>query len=260
LSFKALQARLGRKDVGADLLAQTPVVFVAYDLLYQNDDVLLDYPLYQRRVRMEDLIRCSGGEQPLEGVIKSPVVPSLQLLIKYVDRIDRLFDDARARNNEGLMVKDPDSVYKPGRRGREWLKIKKALATLDVVVTAAEVGSGNRRRFLSDYTFAVRRSADDPTLLNVGKAYSGLTDAEVQELTDWFREHTLQDFGRVKLVEPQIVLEVAFDTVQPSARHKSGYALRFPRIISWRRDKPASEIDTLDTVRQLANEGDKVTR
>lgn len=260
LAFKALQARLGRKDVGADLLAQTPVVFVAYDLLYQNDDVLLEYPLYQRRVRMEDLIRCGGGEQPLDGVINAPIVPSLQLLIKHVDRVDQLFADARARNNEGLMVKDADSVYKPGRRGREWLKIKKALATLDVVVTAAEVGSGNRRRFLSDYTFAVRRSADDPTLLNVGKAYSGLTDVEVQELTDWFREHTLQDFGRVKLVEPQIVLEVAFDTVQASARHKSGYALRFPRIISWRRDKPASEIDTLDTVRQLADDGDTVTR
>ncbi len=259
LPFKALQARLGRKDVGVDLLAQTPVVFVAYDLLYQNDDVLLDYPLYQRRVRMEDLICCGGGEQPLDGVIKSPVVPSLQLLIKHVDRIDQLFADARARNNEGLMVKDPDSLYKPGRRGREWLKVKKALATLDVVVTAAEVGSGNRRRFLSDYTFAVRRSADDPTLLNVGKAYSGLTDAEVQELTDWFKQHTVQDFGRVKLVEPQIVLEVAFDTVQPSARHKSGYALRFPRIINWRRDKPASEIDTLDTVRQLANEGEQGT-
>jgi DNA ligase-1 len=254
LSFKALQARLGRKQVGAALLQQTPVVFVAYDILYQDDDVLLDCPLYMRRVRLEDLIRTGGGEQPLDGAINAPVVPSLQLLVKYLDRIDRLFDEARARGNEGLMLKDPDSHYKPGRRGREWLKVKKALATLDVVVTAAEVGNGNRRRFLSDYTFAVRRSADDPTLLNVGKAYSGLTDAEVQELTEWFKQHTLQDFGRVKLVEPQIVLEVAFDTVQPSARHKSGYALRFPRIISWRRDKPAGEIDTLDTVRQLAND------
>lgn len=259
LPFKALQARLGRKDVGAALLAQTPVVFVGYDLLYQDDQVLLDHPLYQRRVRLEDLICTGGGEQPLDGVITAPVVPSLQLLIKRVDQLDSLFGEARARNNEGLMVKDPDSLYKPGRRGREWLKIKKALATLDVVVTAAEVGTGNRRRFLSDYTFAVRRSADDPTLLNVGKAYSGLTDAEVQELTDWFREHTVQDYGRVKLVEPQIVLEVAFDTVQPSARHKSGYALRFPRIITWRRDKPASEIDTLDTVRQLAEQDNRVS-
>jgi len=165
-----------------------------------------------------------------------------------------LFDQARARGNEGLMVKDPDSPYRPGRRGREWLKVKKALATLDVVVTAAEVGNGNRRRFLSDYTFAVRRSADDPELLNIGKAYSGLTDAEIAELTEWFKAHTIRDFGRARLVEPQIVLEVAFDRVQPSPRHKSGYALRFPRIVRWRRDKPPTEIDTLDTVRQLAGD------
>lgn len=252
LPFKALQARLGRKDVSAELLAQTPVVLIAYDILYQDGEVLLDDPLYMRRVRLEDLIRPHAADQPLEGVLSGTIMPSLQLLIGYVDRIDQLFTEARARGNEGLVVKDPDSRYKPGRRGREWLKVKKALATLDVVVTAAEVGNGNRRRFLSDYTFAVRRSADDPELLNVGKAYSGLTDAEIQELTDWFNAHTIRDFGRVKLVEPEIVLEVAFDVVQPSARHKSGYALRFPRIVRWRKDKPVSEIDTLDTVRQLA--------
>lgn len=252
LPFKALQARLGRKDVSAELLEQTPVVFIGYDILYQDGTVLLDDPLYMRRVRLEDLILPYGGEQPLEGVISATVMPSLQLLIKHIDRIDRLFDQARARGNEGLMIKDPDSRYKPGRRGREWLKVKKALATLDVVVTAAEVGNGARRRFLSDYTFAVRRSADDPELLNVGKAYSGLTDAEIQELTDWFTAHTIRDFGRVKLVEPEIVLEIAFDTVQPSARHKSGYALRFPRIVRWRRDKSAAEIDTLETVQQIA--------
>jgi DNA ligase-1 len=252
LPFKALQARLGRKEVGVELLQQTPVVLIAYDILYQDGEVLLDDPLYMRRVRLEDLIRPYGGEQPLDGVVSSTVMPSLQLLVRHIDRIERLFDQARARGNEGLMVKDPDSRYKPGRRGREWLKVKKALATLDVVVTAAEVGNGARRRFLSDYTFAVRRSSDDPELLNVGKAYSGLTDAEIQELTDWFTAHTLRDFGRVKLVEPEIVLEVAFDSIQPSSRHKGGYALRFPRIVRWRRDKSPGEIDTLDTVRQIA--------
>jgi len=257
MPFKALQARLGRKDVSDALLQQTPVVFVAYDILYQDSVVLLDDPLYMRRVRLEDLVRAYASDQPLDGVMVGSVMPSLQLLIKDVARIDALFDQARARGNEGLMVKDPDSRYKPGRRGREWLKVKKALATLDVVVTAAEVGNGNRRRFLSDYTFAVRRSADDPELLNVGKAYSGLTDAEVQELTDWFTAHTLRDFGRVKLVEPEIVFEIAFDSVQPSPRHKSGYALRFPRIVRWRKDKPASEIDTLDVVQRLA-QGDQL--
>ncbi len=168
--------------------------------------------------------------------------------------LDAEFDAARARGNEGLMVKNRDATYKPGRRGREWLKIKRALAALDVVVTAAQVGEGRRSRFLSDYTFAVRTSETDPTLLNIGKAYSGLTDAEVQTLSDWFMAHTLAEFahGKVRTVEPSIVLEVTFDRVQPSARHKSGYALRFPRILRIRDDKPAAEIDTLDTVRRLA--------
>ena len=176
------------------------------------------------------------------------------MLVKCDDltEIDPLFDAARARGNEGLMVKDPASAYKPGRRGREWLKVKKALATLDVVVTAVEVGYGKRRHVLSDYTFAVRAGPDDPTLLNIGKAYSGLTDAEIAALTEWFKAHTIKDFGRARLVEPQIVLEVAFDIVQPSARHKSGYALRFPRIVRIRDDKPVDEIDTLETVRKLA--------
>jgi len=135
------------------------------------------------------------------------------------------------------MIKDPASLYKPGRRGREWLKLKRALATLDVVVTTVELGHGKRHRVLSDYTFAVRRSETDPELLNVGKAYSGLTDAEIGSLTEWFREHTL---------------EVTFDRVQASNRHKSGYALRFPRIVRLRPDKPVTEIDTLETVKRLA--------
>ena len=155
------------------------------------------------------------------------------------------------------MIKDPRSPYKPGRRGRDWLKIKRALATLDVVVTAVEVGNGRRHHLLSDYTFAVRASETDPRLLNVGKAYSGLTDAELAELSDWFREHTLQEFahGKVRIVEPRIVIEVTFDRVQPSKRHKSGYALRFPRILRVRDDKPPHEIDTLETVRRLAEPG-----
>nr|MBA3532235.1 DNA ligase [Ardenticatenales bacterium] len=162
------------------------------------------------------------------------------------------FDPARARGVEGLMIKDPRSEYKPGRRGREWLKLKRPLATLDVVVTAVEWGHGKRRDVLSDYTFAVRRSEDDPTLLNIGKAYSGLTDVEIAELTVWFKAHTLQSFGRVRLVEPKIVLEVAFDAIQPSARHKGGYALRFPRIVRLRQDKDPTEIDTLEAVEALA--------
>jgi DNA ligase-1 len=151
------------------------------------------------------------------------------------------------------MIKSPSSLYKPGRRGRDWLKLKRAIATLDVAVTAVEVGHGKRRNLLSDYTFAVRRSEEEGELLNIGKAYSGLTDRELSELTEWFKAHTLKEFahGRVRVVEPSIVIEVTFDRIQPSKRHQSGYALRFPRILRLRPDKTVSEVDTLETVRQL---------
>jgi len=170
--------------------------------------------------------------------------------------LDDEFDQARARGNEGLMIKSPASSYKPGRRGREWLKLKRAIATLDVAVTAVEVGHGKRRHLLSDYTFAVRRSAEDEELLNIGKAYSGLTDQELSELTEWFKAHTLQEFGhgRVRIVEPTTVIEVTFDRIQRSNRHKSGYALRFPRILRIRPDKTSKDIDTLETVKRLAED------
>jgi DNA ligase-1 len=167
--------------------------------------------------------------------------------------LDEEFSAARACGNEGLMIKSPASLYKPGRRGREWLKLKRAIATLDVVVTAVEVGHGKRRNLLSDYTFAVRRSEEDGELLNIGKAYSGLTDAELAEMTEWFSAHTIREFahGRVRIVEPRIVIEVTCDRIQESKRHKSGYALRFPRILRLRPDKTAAEIDTLEIVRKL---------
>src|SRR5690242_10161581 len=146
------------------------------------------------------------------------------------------------------MVKDVNSAYTPGRRGKSWLKMKRELATLDVVVTAVEWGHGKRAKVLSDYTFAVR---DGDRLLNVGKAYSGLTDAEIAEMTQWFLEHTIEDHGFRRSVEPQIVLEVAFNNVMRSDRHESGFALRFPRILRLRNDKTPEEIDTLDTVREI---------
>ncbi|HYX29640.1 MAG TPA: ATP-dependent DNA ligase [Pyrinomonadaceae bacterium] len=247
LPFSDLQKRLGRKVVSEELLATTPVVFVAWDLLYAGGKVLIDDPLQARRARLEDLITSATGGERLR-LSKSKRFSS-------VKELDDEFDAARARGNEGLMIKDPASFYKPGRRGREWLKLKKALATLDVVVTTVELGHGKRRSVLSDYTFAVRRSETEPELLNIGKAYSGLTDAEIAEMTEWFRAHTIQEFahGRVRVVEPRIVIEVTFDRVQPSNRHKGGYALRFPRIVRLRPDKNVDEIDTLETVRRLAN-------
>lgn len=242
LSFSELQKRLGRKTVGEDLLREVPVILVAYDLLYAGGRVLINESLAQRRSVLEEMIAEQGTIRVSEAKRFTNVIA-----------LDEEFASARARGNEGLMIKSPGSTYKPGRRGREWLKLKRAIATLDVVVTAVEVGHGKRRNLLSDYTFAVRRSEEDGELLNVGKAYSGLTDAELTELTEWFRAHTIQEFahGRVRLVEPKIVLEVTFDRVQKSKRHKSGFALRFPRILRLRSDKLAAEIDTLENVRKL---------
>lgn len=245
LPFQQLQQRLNRKVLPPALLASIPAAFVAYDLLYYQGQIVLEEGFARRRALLETL-----------GVDGQTARRADSHTFNDVAALDAEFDAARARGNEGLMIKDPASPYKPGRRGRDWLKIKRALATLDVVVTSVEVGTGRRSKFLSDYTFAVRASETDPTLLSVGKAYSGLTDEEVVRLGDWFRAHTVQEFahGKVRVVEPKIVFEITFDRVQPSKRHKSGYALRFPRILRIREDKPVEEIDTLDAVRALADE------
>ena len=247
LPFSELQKRLGRKNVGTQLMKAVPVVLVAYDLLYAGRRVLIDQPLSERRHLLGQVVPENG-----------PVRMSRGKLLVDAAMLDDEFELARARGNEGLMIKSPSSPYKPGRRGRDWLKLKRAIATLDVAVTAVEVGHGKRRHLLSDYTFAVRRSAEEDELLNIGKAYSGLTDQELTELTEWFKSHTLQEFahGRVRIVEPTIVIEVTFDRVQPSKRHKSGYALRFPRILRLRPDKTAADIDTLETVRRLVETTD----
>jgi DNA ligase-1 len=244
LPFQELQKRLGRKTLSEEILQQLPVAFVAYYVLFADDRVLLEESFRARREVLAKLRAANRFRIAYSSYFTD------------VMELDDEFDAARARGNEGLMVKDPNSRYKPGRRGKEWLKIKRAFATLDVVVTAVEVGNGRRAKVLSDYTFAVRASETDSTLLNVGKAYSGLTDKEIAALSEWFRAHTIQEFahGKVRVVEPRIVLEVAFDNVQISARHKSGYALRFPRILRVRDDKPVSEIDTLQTVKRLADQ------
>jgi len=165
--------------------------------------------------------------------------------------IEQIFQDARKRLNEGLMIKDAESFYLPGTRGMFWFKLKRELATLDVVVIAAELGHGKRNNVLSDYTFAVR---DETTgeLLPIGKAYSGLTDVEIAELTEHFKQNTIADHGRYRRVNPNVVLEVAFNSIQPSTRHASGLALRFPRIKAIRRDKNVDSIDTLQYARELA--------
>lgn len=181
--------------------------------------------------------------QPPTAVIRAPVSQA-----SSPDELNALFDAAQARGNEGLMIKDPESAYSPGRRGKSWLKLKRELATLDVVVTAVEFGHGKRIGVLSDYTFAVR---DKDQLLNVGKAYSGLTDTEIAEMTKWFLDHTTEDQGFRRVVEPKIVIEVAFNNVMQSDRHNSGYALRFPRIVRLRPDKLPEEADSLERVKEV---------
>jgi DNA ligase-1 len=238
LRFFELQRRLGRKVVTDKLLREVPVVFVAFDLLYLDGEPLLEAPLRERRALLEEL----RLRHPfLLARVESAGSPA---------DLDRIFAETRERGNEGLMVKDPESQYSPGRRGMAWLKLKRPLATLDVVVTAVEWGHGKRRGVLSDYTFAVRDESTNE-LVNIGKAYSGLTDAEIAEMTQHFLGHTVRDYGRRREVEPETVLEVAFDSIQHSSRHRSGYALRFPRILRIRDDKRVPEIDTVARVREL---------
>ena len=248
LPFLRLQARLGRTAPAAAVLAAVPVAYVAFDVLALGArggpvSSLLDAPLSERRSRLEELalpdVR-AGGRFALSHLVSADSVGALE----------REFAAARSRRNEGLMVKDPGSPYTPGRRGLGWLKMKKALATLDCVVVGVEVGHGKRHGVLSDYTFAVRDEARG-TLVTIGKAYSGLTDAELAEMTAWFTEHTISVHGRYRVVEPEIVIEVAFDVIQRSPRHRSGFALRFPRIARLRRDKRPDVADTLATVEEL---------
>jgi DNA ligase-1 len=242
IPFTQFQHRLGRKAVGAELLRELPATLMVFDILERDGTPLLDVPLAERLTVLGAL----PLRAPLLFARSAEIEASGEALIAA---LDVEFAAARDRGNEGLMVKDPRSPYRPGRRGMEWLKVKRALRTLDVVVTAVEWGHGKRRAVLSDYTFAVR---DRDAYLNVGKAYSGLTDKEIAAMTEHFKARTVKDLGRVRLVVPDTVIEVAFDQVQRSGRHTSGFALRFPRIVRLRPDKPVSEIDTLDTVRSIA--------
>jgi len=262
LSFSALQQRLGRKRVSQEIMRQVPVAYLVFDVLYAGGELVIDHPLHERASILNDLLRTarknatarsieaqgqllfSAASEPVSArLIRAPVIQA-----RSADELEQLFTAAQERGNEGLMIKDLESRYTPGRRGKSWLKMKRELATLDVVVTAVEYGHGKRIGVLSDYTFAVW---DGNQLVNVGKAYSGLTDAEIAEMTKWFLEHTTEDQGFRLQVEPKMVLEVAFNNVMESDRHNGGYALRFPRIVRLRPDKPPEEADTIARVREI---------
>jgi DNA ligase 1 len=283
LPFAVLGTRIGRKKVSNEMRGQVPVVFMAFDLMYAGGEVLLELPLRERRNRLEAVVEALVGRvvSPVvldervrnsqavlfsgtetAGAAEEKSVKRLMIspsrLVESAEEIDRAYADARARANEGVMLKAAGSVYQPGRRGLAWVKLKRELATLDVVVTGAEFGHGKRAGILSDYTFAVRDG--DGKLLNVGKAYSGLTDAEIAEMSAWMMEHTLEDQGFFRTVEPFMVLEVAFNNIMRSGRHASGFAMRFPRILRIRTDKPVNEIDTVERVEEIyQSQVDKAT-
>jgi DNA ligase-1 len=249
LPFITLQGRLGRKAPSAAIQAEVPVILVTFDALALGPgdgapiEPLLRAPLVERRARLDaiELPLAEDGGRFARSHLR---------VAADADAVESAFVDARARRNEGLMVKDPHSIYAPGRRGLGWLKMKKALATIDCVVVGVEVGHGKRHGVLSDYTFAVRDTERDK-LVNIGKAYSGLTDAEIAEMTRWFEAHTIARFGRYHQVEPTVVVEIAFDVIVRSTRHGSGFSLRFPRIVRLRHDKTPDEIDTVESVTAL---------
>jgi len=269
LPFAVLGQRIGRKRVGNEWRQRVPVIFMAFDLMFASGELLLPLPLRDRRHRLEAVVAALADRvrspllEPRPNLAQSSLfdaaepapepLPRLLLapsrLVESAEEIDLAYADARARANEGVMLKAANSPYLPGRRGIAWVKLKRELATLDVVVTGAEYGHGKRAGLLSDYTFAVRSGAG--TLENVGKAYSGVTDAEIAELTTFFKTHTVEDFGQFRTVEPLVILEVAFNNIMRSDRHASGFALRFPRILRIRSDKPLVEIDTVARVEEI---------
>ena len=269
LPFAVLGQRIGRKRVGNEWRQKIPVIFMAFDLMSAAGELLLPLPLSERRNRLETVVDTLFNithspllepEQPRaqasffdEPTPDQPRLPRLHIapsrLVQSADEIDLAYSEARARSNEGVMLKAVDSHYQPGRRGLAWVKLKRELATLDVVITGAEYGHGKRAGLLSDYTFAVRNASGE--LENVGKAYSGLTDAEIADLTEFLKAHTLEDQGHFRTVEPLVILEVAFNNIMRSTRHASGFALRFPRIVRIRNDKPLAEIDTVARVEEI---------
>ena len=271
LPFAMMGQRIGRKRVDGVMRRQVPAVFMAFDLLFEGGELLLPLSLRERRGRLEAVVErlqpvtIAGWDAPVKasaqaGLFDGPeearaeaplqrLMLSPARLVESVEAIEQAYVDARAQANEGVMLKAAGSAYLPGRRGLAWVKLKRELATLDVVITGAEFGHGRRAGLLSDYTFAVR--GNDGELLNVGKAYSGVTDAEIVELTEWMKAHTLEDYGHFRTVEPLRVIEVAFNNVMRSDRHASGFALRFPRILRLREDKPVEEVDTLGRVEEI---------
>jgi DNA ligase-1 len=240
LPFNALQKRIGRKTVPKTLLRDAPVIFMAYDLLERDRQDQRQLPFATRRARLEAAL---ADLPPDRNLRLSPQIP-----FSGWCALGRLRADARAAHAEGVMLKHRDSPYRDGRRKGDWWKWKLDPLTIDAVMIYAQSGHGRRANLFTDFTFAVWSGAD---LVPFTKAYSGLTDAEFREITAWVRKNTQQRFGPVRQVSPHHVFEIAFEGIQHSPRHKSGVALRFPRMARWRRDKPAREANSLDDLKQM---------
>jgi DNA ligase-1 len=236
LPFQELQKRLRRKQVTEQLMAEVPLIYAPYDVMYFAGQPVIERPLAERKKLMAQI-----------RFVK-PIIDLGCRIVSSAHEIAQAFAESREIGHEGLVVKDPESLYHPGRRGRYWAKLKKELDTIDAVIVAAEYGHGKRAGTLSDYTFAIR---DGDQLKTIGKAYSGLTDSEIDEMTEKLRAIAVKDEGYRLVVMPEIVLEVAFDGVQKSGRHDSGFALRFPRIKRVRTDKGAGDIDALEKVQKI---------
>lgn len=234
--FNPLQLRLHRKEVSADLLREVPVHYFVFDVLLFNGEGVMERPLTERRRLLEEL--------NLDGRLH--LAP--QFRVSEEKGVEELFEKSRRLGYEGLVIKDPESPYTPGRRGNRWMKLKRELDTIDAVVVAVEYGHGKRAGLLSDFTFAVRAGEG---LKVIGKAYSGLTDSEIIEMTDYFKQRILEWSGHLARVRPDTVVEVAFDSIRQSGRHSSGFSLRFPRIKGIRWDKSAGDADTIDSVRRI---------
>ena len=256
LPFRSLQARLQRKDVSAELMADVPVRYVTFDALARDERFLLDEPLATRRTELSELLGSPGPRLEIApwNTLETGALP---------ETVHAFFAASRERGNEGLIFKRSDAPYHPGKRGKWWLKLKRELSTIDCVVVGVEWGHGRRAQMLSDYTFAVRSPRG---LVPIGKAFSGLTDIEIAEMTAWFLAHRIPEpdaaraysalaLGRHEIVvEPSVVVEIAFDIIQPSSLHASGFSLRFPRIVRLRPDKPAAQADTLERITDIYNE------
>jgi DNA ligase-1 len=260
LHFQELQKRLRRKNVTDYITTEIPIYYIVYDIMYFKDNQVLKKSLLDRKNILSTIS------------FKKPIINSSYKISDSIEQVIAIFNESKDIGHEGLVVKDPLSQYHPGKRGRYWMKLKKELDTIDAVIVIAEYGHGKRAGVLSDYTFAVidedkkdtnnnknnlnlnnnnNNYLENCTLKTIGKAYSGLTDKEIDEMTERLKQIIVEDNGNRILVKPEIVLEVAFDTIQKSDRHNSGFALRFPRIKNIRIDKSLKDIDTLEKVRQI---------